>query len=154
MKRDTFPAFAMIAIVLTGLVFSCAAHGQTYCANGTCYRQPTYARPVAATVTTTTTYAADSPATFLALLNAERARHGRGPLAWDGNLAAYASRNTGIHAAASRAPGSSQCWAGTRSYRHAYQLWRNSGAHWTILVNARQSVGVAPCPSGMTANAR
>lgn len=136
------------------------------CPNGQCSRAPQYAyayrpayttpyRPavVAVTTTTTATYLADTPAAFLAELNAYRAQYGRPPLAWDPRLAACAARNDAIHAPGSSC-GASQCWAGVRSYRQALGMWLRSPAHRAILLHASYSVGCAPCPTGMTANAR
>lgn len=95
----------------------------------------------------------DSPAAFLAALNAWRAQHGRGPVGWDSNLAAWASRNTGIHAPGSSG-GAAQCWAGTRGYLAALRMWQTSGPHAAILLSATTAIGVSPCPTGMTCNAR
>jgi uncharacterized protein YkwD len=97
--------------------------------------------------------AEDSPAAFMVLLNDARARAGRPALAWDATLAAYAATNAAIHMPGSSG-GAGQCWAQTRSYRHAFAMWAASPAHWQILMNARSSVGVALCPTGVTANAR
>ena len=153
-------AFLLAVLMLVASV----AEAQTRCRNGYCgapVAWRTYSRSAATTTTTTTTqqfssaqttFYGDSAGDFLALLNAERARYGRRPLVWDGTLAAYAARNTGIHAV--RAPGSSQCWAGTRSYRHAFSMWMRSPSHRAILLNASYSVGCSTCPSGVTANAR
>lgn len=114
------------------------------------YRQ---AAPVLASPSSPVPAAADSPAAFMALLNQARAASGRPPLAWDANLAAYAATNAGIHQPGSSG-GAGQCWAGVRSYREAFRLWAASPPHWAILMGARSSVGVAICPTGITANAR
>jgi uncharacterized protein YkwD len=96
----------------------------------------------------------ESAGWFLVTLNGERRRRYLPPVSWDANLAAYAARNTSYHSPASRAPYSSQTWAGTRSYQQAYSMWMQSPAHRSILLGARQSIGISPCPSGMTCNAR
>lgn len=96
---------------------------------------------------------ADSPAAFLAQLNAERARWGRPPLAWDATLAAYASANTGVHQPGTSG-GAAQCWSGLRSYTGALRQWLASPPHRAILLGATRSIGCALCPSGTTANAR
>lgn len=95
----------------------------------------------------------DGPSAFLALLNSARAQVGRPALAWDATLAAYAASNAATHMPGSSG-GAAQCWAGSRSYVQAFHQWRSSPAHWAILVNATTSVGVAPCPTGITLNAR
>ncbi len=92
-------------------------------------------------------------ALFLAALNLWRAQHGRGPLRWDAGLAAFASRNSEVHAPGSSG-GGSQVWAGTSSLTAALGLWQRSGPHASILLNASSVIGAARCPSGSTANAR
>jgi uncharacterized protein YkwD len=116
--------------------------------SGTADAQVTYAYPAPVPA-----YTADSPATFMALVNQARAQIGRPALVWDATLAAYAATNAGIHMPGSSG-GASQCWAGVRSYYQAFHMWRNSPAHWNILMGASSSIGVAPCPTGMTANCR
>ena len=101
---------------------------------------------------TVTTYSTDAGA-FLSQLNQWRARNGRGPLQWDGNLASYAASNTGVHAPGSSG-GGSQCWSGYSSLTQSLSLWIASPAHASILLNANVSVGASACPSGSTANCR
>jgi hypothetical protein len=124
------------------------------------YRQvyPTY-RPAAQPTYQATAYAApayqasagDSPAQFLAELNAARAALGRGPLSWDQNLANAAACARYCHDPAGMR--GAQCWAGTQSYCHALALWKVSSAHWSILVNARRAVGMAVNAAGAHCNA-
>lgn len=163
--------------MLTALILSAAVVSQTSCPCGQSARPvplhrqagqtaPVASRPVAIVPTAprpAVAYEGDGPAVFLTIINAERARHGRRALVWDSTLAAYASRNTSSladpryrgHSPWSMAPGASgQCWAGCRSYSQAAYMWLRSPAHRAIILNATVSIGVAPCPSGMTANTR
>jgi hypothetical protein len=94
----------------------------------------------------------DNPASFLVALNAWRAQNGRGPVGWDTNLAAAASRNDAIHSPGSFA-GRGQCWSSSPSYLESLRLWENSPPHAAILLGATTAVGCSPCPSGMTCNA-
>ena len=172
MRRTLLTILAVL--ILTSAVNACCGqrkhrrkgHRPAACSPVECYRPcppavyyPTGQHAVGVVATpagpvATSATPADSPATFLSLLNAERARYGRHPLAWDDTYAAYAARNTGIHAPWSRAPGTGQCWASTPSYNLSYSLWMGSPAHRSILMNAYQAVGCSNCPTGTTANAR
>lgn len=95
----------------------------------------------------------DDAGAFLAMLNQARAQAGRPALAWDATLAAYAATNAAVHMPGSSG-GAAQCWASSRSFVQAFHQWRASPAHWAILMGATTSVGVAPCATGLTANAR
>lgn len=90
---------------------------------------------------------------FLNLVNNWRASQGLHPLAWDSNLAAYASMNSGVHQPGTNG-GAMQCWAGIKDLRSAFSMWINSGPHANILRSAQSAIGAAICPSGSTANAR
>lgn len=165
-RTTLFVAFAILA----SLFAVTSARAQATCRPGTaCYAAQTqpvryvqvqpvrYVQAAPATVTyqatQTITYQGDDPASFLAALNAHRARYGRGPVGWDPNLAAWAASNNGVHAAHSMHGRAGQCWAGTRSYMHALRMWIASPAHNAILLNATSAVGCSPCPTGMTLNA-
>lgn len=89
----------------------------------------------------------------LALVNQLRASYGRPPLSWDSTLAWYASRNNGVHAPGSNG-GAGQCWAGVSDPAAAVAMWARSPAHLAIILSATTSVGVSPCPTGCTLNAR
>lgn len=89
----------------------------------------------------------------LALVNRLRASYGRPPLSWDSTLAWYASRNNGVHAPGSNG-GAGQCWAGVNDPAAAVAMWARSPAHLAIILSATTSVGVSPCPTGCTLNAR
>lgn len=151
-----FPFLSLLSLVLSlagctdaeaGVLRRRAASPAPASSAGTCtaYTAPVAAVPAAGVP--------DSPHGFLTLLNAERARHGRRPLAWDASLAACAARNAGVHAPGSSG-GAMQCWAGTSSYTHALRMWMASPAHRNILMAAQSSVGASTCPSGVTCNAR
>lgn len=143
-----------------------AASAWSYSASGQCYGgrcvavQPryTYQRPPVYQVPTYAVQAPVAPAsphsyTALDAVNRLRAAYGRPPLAWDAALAAYASRNNGIHAPGSSG-GAGQCWAGVSDPVAAVGMWAHSPAHLSIILNATQCVGVSPCPTGCTLNAR
>lgn len=113
---------------------------------------PAYVQPTPQAVTVGRAQG-DDAGTFLAMLNQARAQAGRPALAFDAALASYAATNAAVHMPGSSG-GAAQCWAGCRSYVQAFQMWRASPAHWSILMNATTSVGIAQSPSGVTANAR
>ena len=98
-------------------------------------------------------HALSEAGSFLAALNQWRAAHGRGPLAWDAGLAAYAASNAGIHQPGTSG-GAGQCWAGVANLDVALRMWFASPPHASILLNASTSVGASICPSGATCNAR
>ena len=108
------------------------------------YASPSSPPPVAA--------AAGAPSA-LALVNQLRASYGRPPLSWDSTLAWYASRNNGVHAPGSNG-GAGQCWAGVSDAATAVSMWARSPAHLAIILSATTSVGVSPCSTGYTLNAR
>lgn len=157
--------FPRLLALVCGLFALLLASGPVLaqCANGRCYTQPVYrvmvpaqTAPVIQGVSYAPTYAAptaDSPATFLALLNAARAQAGRPPLAWDQNAANLAATNAGIHTRSSMLPYGGQCWYGGSGYTAAFYAWMASPAHRAILMNATRAVGVARCPTGITADA-
>jgi hypothetical protein len=93
--------------------------------------------------------AGDEAGAFLAALNQWRAWHGRHPVSWDANLAAWAATNAGVHDGRPM-----QCWSGQRSLLASLRAWEASPAHAAILLTATVAVGAAPCPSGATANCR
>jgi uncharacterized protein YkwD len=149
---------SLASTMLLLLTLALTAPAQT-CPRGvpcpTTYTQPVYVQPYTPLVATPApAYGSTAEqAAFLAELNAVRARHGRGPLAWDPTLAAYAASNAGIHQPGTNG-GAGQCWSGLRSPVAALRQWLASPAHLAILLSARSSVGCSVCPSGCTANAR
>lgn len=99
-------------------------------------------------------YQAPAPAlSALDAVNRLRAAYGRPPLAWDAALASYAARNTGVHAPGSSG-GAAQCWAGVSDPIAAVGMWARSPAHLSIILSATTAVGVSPCSTGCTLNAR
>jgi uncharacterized protein YkwD len=154
------PVLLSLACLILGLLWSQTVGAQ--CMTGSCptparyvYRpparwvgvQPTYQlQATTATSTAAPTHALDA-------VNRLRAAYGRPPLAWDATLAAYASRNNGVHAPGSNG-GAGQCWAGVSDPIAAVSMWARSPAHLAIILGARQCVGVSPCPTGCTLNAR
>lgn len=152
-------------IVLLGLGLFCilALSGDTQaglfrrarapaCAGGTC--RPTYAAPRASPCVEPTCAVAvgGGPADFMASLNSWRAANGRSPAAWDGNLAAFAATNAGVHQPGSSG-GGAQTWAPTADLGSALGMWVRSPPHAAILLNATV-VGASVCPSGTTCNGR
>jgi uncharacterized protein YkwD len=101
----------------------------------------------------TPTVQAGDYAAALGLINAERARLGRGPLAWSATLASFAATNAGVHQPGSSG-GAGQCWAGVFDPVHAARMWLASPPHWSILMGASAECGISRCPTGCTANAR
>jgi uncharacterized protein YkwD len=103
--------------------------------------------------TTTTVQASGDMAGALGLVNAERARWGRGPLAWSAELAYEASQNHSIHGRL--AAGATQCQAWCRDPVTAVRDWIASPAHHSNLVNATGQIGIsADNAGGFTANQR
>jgi uncharacterized protein YkwD len=86
-------------------------------------------------------------------VNAERARNGRGPLAWSASLAGYAASNGGVHQPGSSG-GAGQCWSSTADPVVAVRQWLASPPHRAILLGASAETGMSRCASGMTCNAR
>ena len=171
-------------LIITSLILASTSSVQaqgirrraTTCANCPTYQYTTaptytYAQPPTYTQAQPTTYQAAQPATyqpaqsytggypdtpdgFLSALNAYRAQCGRGPVGWDGNLAAAASTNNIAGHAPHSMAGSGQCWASGFSYLSALYRWIASPSHNAILLNATSAIGCSPCASGMTLNAR
>jgi uncharacterized protein YkwD len=111
------------------------------------------AQPAAPPLATPQTASQGDYGAALAIVNAERARNGRGPLAWSASLAGYAASNGGVHQPGSSG-GAGQCWAGVSDPVQAVRMWLNSPPHRAILLGASGECGLSRCPSGMTANAR
>lgn len=88
----------------------------------------------------------------LALINAARMARGLQALPFSSTLAAYAASNNAVHAAGSSG-GAGQCWAGVTDPVSAARMWLVSPPHLAILMNATTAIGIANCPSGVTANA-
>lgn len=90
------------------------------------------------------------------IINAARLAAGRPPLPYDPNLAAWASRNIANPSYPHNvmAPGAGQCTAFVSDPATAARQWIASPAHYAILMNATQSIGISASPGGMTANAR
>ena len=104
---------------------------------------------------TKSSFLPDSPEGFLSLLNAERARYGLRPLILDGRLASHAAYNTWAgHDPNSMVAGAGQVWASPKSYQASFRMWMKSPAHRAILLQAKESVGIAICRSGCTANVK
>lgn len=164
-------------IAFAVMLLLAASRAEAQCASGVCYAPaaryapaaPSFAWPYRAAprVTYTQAYSPAPPTAYaapatpegggalaaLAVINAERARYGRGPLAWSASLAAYASTNSGVHAPGSNG-GAGQCWAGVGDAVQAAYMWLNSPPHRAILLGAQSECGISSCPTGMTANAR
>ncbi len=159
----TFPrTLAALALLAT---LPAAAGAQT-CHGGRCRRpvvyyrvqavQPVYYRAAPVPVQQAPQVESQAPNGYLAalsIINAERARLGRGPLQWSANLAAFAATNSAQHAPGSSG-GGSQAWAGVADPVAAVRMWFASGPHHSILINAVYEVGISVCPSGCSANAR
>lgn len=168
--------FKQTTVIRGTMAPACAMKATASCNTATYYQTGTVATPQApgkvlpvpqapaktipAPQATTTTYPAPLPpqvmqndsAAFLAAVNLWRAQNGRRPLAWDNNLAAFAARNVGIHSL--MPAGCSQCWSGTHNLMSSLSMWKVSGAHRAILLNATTTIGASSCPSGATANVR
>lgn len=166
-----------IAFAVT-LLLAASASAEAQCASGVCYAPaaryapaaPAFAWPYRAAprATYTQAYSPAPPPSYaapalpaagdalaaLSVINAERARYGRGPLAWSASLAAYASTNNIQGHAPGSTGGAGQCWAGVGSAVQAAYMWLNSPPHRAILMGAQSECGISSCPTGMTANAR
>lgn len=176
------PTVTLVALAL----FAAAADGQQSCPGGQCARpryytaqhvqgQPArYATPAAeprlyyaAQAPRVASYYAAAPTAIqtttgdvLAPVNAERARHGLRPLAFDANLAAWAASNNRAQGARGLGHhvqcGAWQCAAvGTPTAQAAVAMWMASPAHRAILLNpSLTSAGIAIGWNTATFNAR
>jgi uncharacterized protein YkwD len=166
----------MAPLTLTLAALGATAKAQTYvapCRSGNCPRPATYqAPPVYYRATYTpgatryatpaqeprllpTAYHAAAPAAvatttgdILGPVNRIRAEFGWSPLAWDGNLAAWAASNSSTCARARtmghlvQCAGAAQCVAWTGDPGQAAGQWRNSPAHLNLILAARSAAGI------------
>lgn len=139
------------SLVILALALSAPAHAGRLCSRG---RPPAvYAQAPAPAVPTPQAAVQGDCGAALAMVNAERARHGRGPLRWSASLAGYAAANAGVHQPGTSG-GAGQCWAGSSDPVQAVSQWLASPPHRAILMQASTECGISRCPSGTTANAR
>ena len=128
----------------------CRPAQAVYAAPQGVYAPPVYNPPPAAYGTPQTSTGGYGAA--LAVINAARARHGRGALGWADDLAAFAAVNRGVHGV--MAPGAAQVQAWCGSPTEAAYQWLSSPQHLAILVAATHSIGISQSAGSWTANVR
>lgn len=167
--RDLRKPLAVLAALVLVVLTQCDSHGGIFrhrarrqpaqVVYSQCNAQATTVQAAAVVMTTTPTVAptGGSFSDALAVINAARGAFGRAPLAWDANLAAWASRNWGTlsNPHQVQAPGAGQCQAWFCDPVGAAYQWLASPAHWAILSTATTAIGISyDAGGGVTANAR